>query len=92
MLIRYFARDITVEVDTGTARREAFLVRRTIDVSLQCGIDVLRPEHATCHQVAAYPDLQRTVRLPWLAGEGSGEQSGQLCDVGVDFVVISVPH
>jgi hypothetical protein len=40
------ARDITVEVDTGTASRGVFLVRQTIDVSLQCGIDVLRAEHA----------------------------------------------
>jgi hypothetical protein len=42
---RYLARDITVEVDTGTASREVFLVRQAIDVSLQCGIDVLRAAH-----------------------------------------------
>jgi hypothetical protein len=83
LLTRHLARDITFEVDTGAAGREAFLIHQTIDVSLQCGIDLPRAEHATRHQVVAYADLQRTVRLPWLSGEGSREQCRQHCDVGV---------
>jgi hypothetical protein len=46
LLARHFARDISVEVDTGAASREAFLVRQTVDVSLQCGIDLSCAEHA----------------------------------------------
>jgi hypothetical protein len=85
LLARHLARDITVEVDTGAASGEAFLVRQTIDVSLQCGIDLPRTEHATRHQVLAYADLQRAVCLPWFGGEGSREHRSQRCDASVGF-------
>src|SRR5690242_19728085 len=42
LLTRHLAHDITFEVDTGAAGREAFLIHQTIDVSLQCGIDLPR--------------------------------------------------
>src|SRR5262249_37593484 len=65
LLAGHLARDIAVEVDTDATSREAFLVRQTIDVSLQYGIDLTRAEHATRHQIVAYADLQWAVWLRW---------------------------
>src|SRR6266404_6763971 len=57
VLARHLARNITIKVDAGAAGREAFLVHQTIDVSLQCGVDLPRAEHAARHQVVANADL-----------------------------------
>jgi hypothetical protein len=83
LLNRHLARDIAFEVDPGAPGRESFLVHQTIDVSLQCGIDLGGAEQTTRHQVVANADLQRAVRLPWFGGEDRREQCRQRRDVGV---------
>ena len=71
MLIRYLARNITFEVNTGAPSCKAFLVLQAIDVSFQRGIDLPLAEHAACHQVVADADFQGAVFLPCFGGKGT---------------------
>jgi hypothetical protein len=88
MLIRYLARNITFEVNTGAASREAFLVHQTIDVPFQRGIDLPLAEHGACHQVIADADFQGAVFLPCFGGKGSGEHCTSAAMLFSDFVAI----
>jgi hypothetical protein len=61
-----------------------FPVRQTVDVSLQCGIDLPCAEHATATKSLPTPTFNGRCAYR-LGREGSREQRRQRCDVNVGF-------